>query len=80
MKGLISWLDIQPGHITFLYVNPRDCLAARYCKAHGLKYGSRETGKPIPYPNKNGSFRRKLEYVGSISSSYKKALEVAREI
>ncbi len=35
LVGLIAWLETQPGETEYWFINPDDCLVARYLKAIG---------------------------------------------
>lgn len=80
LHGLIAWLEKFPSATSYCYGNERDCLAARYLRAHGLSYGLSE-GYPIPRIFDTG-FRAQLEDIAQQSHpyTYGSALRIARAL
>ncbi len=38
ISSLLDWLETQDPSKTYIYGNPKCCLAARYCQAHNIDY------------------------------------------
>jgi len=75
LHGLIAWLKGQPPKTKYYYGDYKDCLGARYCKAHGLFYN-------IPKAIRYGDFAQQLEHIAirNYKRTYEGAIEIAQEI
>ena len=79
LRGLISWLEHQPGEMAYDYMCIGACLAHNYFEARGVKYGV--GGFPIPNGSKNGSPVGQIEWVSSMKPwIYGEALKRARTL
>ncbi len=65
MRSVAAWLETRDPKVRYRYDNiSGGCMAAQYCHAHGLGYGSRE-GFRVPVANPRGNFRAQLEYIAA---------------
>ena len=83
-EGLVTWLERQSKETSYDYLDPSDCLGARYCHAHGLVYEQPPCGSVLSarHTPQDASFQAKLEYVACKArpQTYGGALEMARTL
>ena len=81
LRGLISWLEHQPGDMDYDYRCAGTCLAHNYFEARGVKYGVSNGGFKIPRILKNGNPIEQIEWVSVVTPwTYGEALKRARTL
>jgi len=85
LEGFITWLEGQDPETSYIYDEPKDCLAARFCHACDQGYGGAEgyiiPGIPLNF-SECKNFRTQLEWISCVAnpSTYGAALELARKV